>query len=84
MDKQVVANVLNEIGTLLELKGENSFRCNAYRNAARALEQLEEELAIVIKEDRLAEIPGIGDTLREKITILVTSGALPLMSVPSA
>jgi DNA polymerase (family X) len=77
MDKQEIASILNEIATLLELKGENPFRCNAYRNAARALEQLEEELAIVIKEDRLAEIPGIGDTLREKITILVTSGELP-------
>jgi DNA polymerase (family X) len=77
MDKQEIARILNEIATLLELKGENPFRCNAYRNAARALEQLEEELTIVIKEDRLAEIPGIGETLREKITILVTSGALP-------
>ena len=39
MDKQLVATVLSEIGTLLALKGENSFRCNAYHAAARAIEQ---------------------------------------------
>ena len=32
MDKDQVAAILDEIGTLLELKGENSFRCNAYAN----------------------------------------------------
>src|SRR5438445_71869 len=77
MDKQVVANVLNEIGTLLELQGENSFRCNAYHNAARAIEQLEEDLGELITAGRLREIPGIGQTLQEKITILVTTDDLP-------
>ena len=41
MDKDQVAAILDEIGTLLELQGENPFRCNAYHNAARAIEQLE-------------------------------------------
>ena len=45
MDKYQVAAILDEIGTLLEFQGENSFRCNAYHNAARAIEQLEEDLA---------------------------------------
>ena len=43
MDKDQVAAILDEIGTLLELQGENSFRCNAYHNAARAIEQLEDQ-----------------------------------------
>ena len=77
MDKQLVATVLSEIGTLLALKGENSFRCNAYHAAARAIEQMEGDLAEVIAAGKLAEIRGIGDTLQEKITILVTTGALP-------
>ncbi|HEV3083544.1 MAG TPA: DNA polymerase/3'-5' exonuclease PolX [Gemmataceae bacterium] len=77
MDKQLVATVLSEIGTLLALKGENSFRCNAYHAAARAIEQMEGDLAQVVAAGKLAEIRGIGDTLQEKITILVTTGALP-------
>lgn len=77
MDKSQVASILDEIGTLLELRGENDFRCKAYHNAARALEQLEERLADVVAENRLAEIRGIGETLRDKITTLVTTGSLP-------
>ena len=37
MDKEQVAAILNEIGILLELKGENPFKTRAYTNAARTL-----------------------------------------------
>jgi DNA polymerase (family 10) len=77
MDKDQVASILDEIGTLLELQGENAFRCNAYHNGARAIGQLEEDLATVVREGRLASVSGIGETLREKITTLVTTGKLP-------
>src|SRR5262245_29906145 len=77
MDKNDVAAVLDEIGTLLELQGENPFRCNAYHTAARNIGQLEANLADIVKEGKLAEIPGVGETLREKITTLVQTGQLP-------
>jgi DNA polymerase (family 10) len=77
MDKAQVAVILDEIGTLLELQGENPFRCQAYYKAARALDQLESNLADVIAEGKLAEVPGIGETLKEKITLLATTGQLP-------
>ncbi|MDK2920076.1 MAG: polymerase, partial [Candidatus Petromonas sp.] len=35
MDKREIANILNDIGLLLELKGENPFKSRAYYNAAR-------------------------------------------------
>ena len=37
MDKDQVAAALDDIGTLLEIQGENSFRCNAYHNGALAI-----------------------------------------------
>lgn len=77
MDKHEVAAIIDEIGTLLEVQGENPFRCNAYHNAARALEQLEEDLAEVVRTGRLGEVRGVGETLQEKITTLVTTGSLP-------
>lgn len=77
MDKHQVAAILDEIGTLLEVQGENPFRCQAYHNAARALEQLEENLSEVVASGRLGSIRGIGETLQEKITTLVTAGKLP-------
>ncbi|MBX3734819.1 MAG: DNA polymerase/3'-5' exonuclease PolX [Verrucomicrobiae bacterium] len=77
MDKEAVASVLAEIGTLLELKGENPFKTRAYQNAARTLEGLSEPLETIVAEDRLKTIPGIGEALCEKITTLVTTGRLP-------
>ncbi len=77
MDKDQVAAVLAEIGTLLELQGENAFRVTAYLNGARVIQQLDENLEEVVRQGRLTAIPGIGDTLRDKITTLVTTGKLP-------
>jgi DNA polymerase (family 10) len=76
MDKDRVAEILNEIGTLLELKGENPFKTRAYANAARTLETLDEPLEKVIAENRLGEIKGIGEALQKKITELVTTDRL--------
>jgi len=76
MDKDRVAEILLEIGTLLELKGENPFKTRAYANAARALEALSEPLEKLIAENRLREIKGIGDALQTKITELVATGKL--------
>jgi DNA polymerase (family 10) len=36
MTKEEIAGVLEQIATLLELKGENQFKIRAYTNAARA------------------------------------------------
>jgi DNA polymerase (family 10) len=77
MDKEQVAAILDEIGTILAIQGENPFRCQAYHNAARAIDQLEENLADLVAQGRLGELAGIGKTLQDKITILVTTGSLP-------
>src|SRR5438128_5059965 len=76
MDKDRVAGILTEIGTLLELKGENPFKTRAYENAARTLESLSEPLEKLIAENRLSEIKGIGEGMQKKITELVTTGKL--------
>jgi DNA polymerase (family 10) len=76
MDKAEIAAVIDEIGTLLELQGENSFRCNAYHSAARAIGQLETDLGELIAQDKLTDIPGIGETMRDKIITLVKTGQL--------
>ena len=76
MDKDKVAEILVEIGTLLELKGENPFKTRAYVNGARTIEGLTEPLAKLVAEKRLGEIKGIGAALEQKITELVETGKL--------
>src|ERR1043166_8580577 len=77
MDKSEVALILEEIALLLELQGENPFRANAYARAGRTIAQLESNIKDIVEAGTLDEIPGIGETLRDKITLLVTTGKLP-------
>jgi DNA polymerase (family 10) len=77
MTKNDIADVLNEIGTLLELKGENPFKVRAYHSGARVLEGIEDaELATLIREKRLESVKGLGEALAQKIGELHTTGRL--------
>ena len=76
MDKNNVAEILIDIGLLLELKGENPFKTRAYGNAARAVENLAEPLEKVVAENRLGEVKGIGEGIGKKIKELVETGSL--------
>uniref|UniRef100_UPI00404A1F74 DNA polymerase/3'-5' exonuclease PolX n=1 Tax=Cephaloticoccus sp. TaxID=1985742 RepID=UPI00404A1F74 len=80
MTKNEIAELLNEIGVLLELKGENPFKIRAYQSGARALEAIEEsELARLIAAEELDSVKGIGDALAQKITELHTTGKLQFL-----
>ncbi|NBU68338.1 MAG: DNA polymerase/3'-5' exonuclease PolX, partial [Verrucomicrobia bacterium] len=79
MTKDEAAAALREIGTILELQGENPFKCRAYHAAARTLETAPADLGELVRSGRLGELPGIGEALREKITTLVITGQLPYL-----
>ncbi len=77
MNKTEIAAVLSDIGTLLELKGENPFKIRAYQAGARLLEGLSEaEIAQRVGDGTLDEVKGIGEALAQKITELHTTGQL--------
>src|SRR6266480_5178645 len=76
MTKSQIAQVLEEIGTLLELKGENPFKIRAYVNAARSLEAWGGSLSDLQDEEALGKIPGIGKAIAAKIKELAATGSL--------
>jgi len=76
MDKKDISEVLDRIGTMLEIKGENPFKIRAYFSGARTLQTMEEDLGEVIESGKLGEVPGIGKALTEKIETLFTTGEL--------
>ncbi len=78
-DRGDVADALEEIGLLLELLGENSFKTRTYANAARIVRGLDVGLPELIANGELGERKGIGPALVEKITTLVTTGKLPYL-----
>jgi DNA polymerase (family 10) len=77
VNKSEIVDRLEAIATLLELQGDNPFKIRAYAQGARALEALETPLDVLIAEDRLASVRGIGSALADKITTLHQSGELP-------
>jgi len=88
MDKKDIIDLLERIGTMMEIKGENPFKIRAYFAGARTLQTMEDDLGEVIAEGRLCDIPGIGKALTEKIETLHTTGKLEfydklVASVPS-
>lgn len=76
MHKKEIAAILEEIAVFLELQGANLFRIRAYRNGARALLNMEEDLSKAIKNKTLTAYEGIGNHLAEKITTLYETGRL--------
>ncbi len=80
MTKDDIAAVLEEIGTLLELKGESTFRTMAYHNGARALSQYAGDFAALIETGKVGDIRGIGASLAEKVQELAETGELPQLA----
>jgi DNA polymerase (family 10) len=76
LSKAAIAEILENIARLLELKEENPFKIRAYTNAAHALETFGGNLPKLVEENRLEEIPGIGKAISEKIRELVETGEL--------
>src|SRR5262245_59468366 len=73
-DKYAIAAVLQEIGTLLELKGGEYFKARAYKLGARSVAELSEDLGTLIKQNRLTSVKGIGYGLARQIEELYTAG----------
>ena len=77
MNNRDVAELIERLGTAAELLGENPFKARAYHRAARTLRGLEEPVAELVRDGRLAELEGFGKALVEKVTTIVETGESP-------
>lgn len=76
LTKEDICDLLDEIGVLLELKGENPFKVRAYANGARALRALDGEIGELVRLGLLNDVKGIGGALTQKIEECVQTGRL--------
>src|SRR5262245_3794873 len=77
MDNEEIARRFNQMASLMEVRGEDSFRVRSYRMAAEAIETWPtpmEEIAAAQGLAGLLEIPGVGTALAGKIIELVQTG----------
>ncbi|MDP6632515.1 MAG: hypothetical protein QGI51_03310 [Dehalococcoidales bacterium] len=71
-----VARVLRDIAALLKVRRDNNFKIRAYERAAKSIEGLTESLEQLVREDRVKEIPGVGEAINKKIIEMVSTGRL--------
>lgn len=75
-----VAAVFEELADRLAIQGANVFRINAYRNAARTLQELSGDVGEMVGQGRdLTELRGIGTDLAGKIHEIVATGTCELL-----
>jgi len=78
MKNQEIANIFYEIADFLEMEGVQ-FKPYAYQKAAITLETLEKDVAEIYKEggrEALLKIPGIGQSMAEKIEEYLKTGKI--------
>ena len=79
MARENLAEVLEEIAQLLELKAKNPFKIRAYRQSAETVRNCDGdivELAELADKNELTGIKGIGDALRDNLHALASTGKL--------
>jgi DNA polymerase (family 10) len=76
MTNDEVCTILEEIGVLLELKGETPFKSRAYVNAVQTLRSLDVSVCELVEQGKLSSLKGFGKALTKKITELVETGKL--------
>lgn len=79
MNNKQLAGVFTLIANLLEIKGEIIYKTLAYRKAAESLDTLGREASDYWKEGKLADIPGVGKAIAEKIDELLNTGKLEFL-----
>jgi DNA polymerase (family X) len=79
ISRESLIDALEQIATLLELKGENPFKIRAYRTGAETVRTYPEDFLQLARDNQLTGIKGIGEALRDKLHILATTGTLPFL-----
>lgn len=77
LDARAVASLLREYAQRTALRGGNPYRAKAYSRAADSLAALAVPLDVLVAEDRLTEIPGVGDAIADIITKVHKTGSHP-------
>lgn len=74
MKNHEVAELLNDIADVLEIKGELIFKIRAYRKAALVIGGLSEDIDDINKEGKLEDIPSVGEGIAKKIKEFLETG----------
>ncbi len=75
-DRVALSEAFTELGALLQLSGANVFKVRAYERAARAMDQLPDDLERLVKDHSLTSIDGIGEGIALKVEEFLKTGQI--------
>lgn len=76
MINKELARIFGEIADLMEIRGEEGFRVNSYRRAARTFKDVAEDVATLSAEGRLTQLPGIGKGTAARVAQYLKEGKI--------
>ncbi len=76
MKNKELAEIFDKWADILEFMGDNPYHIRAYRNAARLIRDLSEDIELLAKEGKLSQLPGIGQRLQAKILEFLRTGKI--------
>src|SRR5215204_952802 len=79
LNASAVAKLLTEFGQRTALRGGNPYRARAYSRAAESLLVLTAPLEKIVAQDRLRDIPGVGQAIADIILKLHKTGTHPAL-----
>ncbi len=71
-----LSELFEQMADLMEIRGENPFRVNSFRRAARTIGDLASDIAQLAAQNRLRELPGIGQGMADRILEFIQSGRI--------
>jgi len=74
-----VADLLDRLGDLVEVNGEDRFKVIAYHRAATSIRNMDEDIEQMWKEKKLEDIQYVGEGIAKKIDEYLRTGKLQLL-----
>ncbi|MCF7922824.1 MAG: PHP domain-containing protein [Candidatus Marinimicrobia bacterium] len=69
---------IKRLASMMSLLDENPFKIRSFENAARIVRDHEEDMGVLVDEDRLKDVPGIGKSLAYVIMYYAKAGTVGL------
>jgi len=74
INKRTVARAFDEVAAMLEVTGDNPFRIRAFFNAARAVEDLSDDLKQLLDGGELINVRGLGKSMVAHVKSMFETG----------
>lgn len=89
MSNATLSTIFDQMADVMEILGEDQFRVNSYRKVARVIAEMPTDVAVLLEQGQLADVPGVGKSSVAKIEEFVKTGAIKahqelLVRIPSS